>query len=187
MTWSVGLRAPAWSELATAWCDHEIERVLSSRRYGDPGLSPQAAPGEILPEVFDEARRVVREALSQADEASFRAWLGAWLSEPKEHLQVEPLEDKVAPEDLRRRIEGGGLLERSGLARLAFAQDGAEGLLFFANGTARGVPTRLRPLVELLTDQAVLGRDALAEWGSDPQGLALLCQLINEGHHGLID
>ena len=58
MTYSIGFRAPARSELIAQWCDHVISAETDDVRYGDPCLTIQANPGEITQAAIAELHAV---------------------------------------------------------------------------------------------------------------------------------
>ena len=187
MTWSVGLRAPAWRELAADWCEHQGARALPAGRYRDPGLSPQTHGGEVCPEVFAHIRSTLEQALVAADPDDFRAWLGAVLSEPKEHLRLAPAEPPFTSAEFRNAFEAQGLLLRHGWSKLLFCRgDGGDDLLF-ANGEVHRVPKAQGALLQVLTDDRDLLYSELAPWLAEPVALELLCRLYNGGHYVFAD
>jgi len=183
MTWSVGLRAPAWRELAADWCEHRGATALPHGRYRDPGLSPQRHRGEILPEVFAQVRATLEQALTSADPDDFAAWLGAALSDPKEHLRLAPAEAPLTPPELRRALEARRILLRHGWSKLLFCRGQAGDDLLFAGGEAYRLPKAQGALLEVLTDNRDLGFAQLEPWLSEPAALKLLCDLYNAGHY----
>jgi len=183
MTWSVGLRAAAWSELASDWYEHQAERAVPPGRYRDPGLRLQAQSGEILPEVFSQVRTTLEQALTGADADSFRAWLGASLTEPKEHLCLVSTEPILSPAAFHREFAAAGVLLRHGWSRLLFCRgDGADDLLF-ANGEVHHLPKAQVALLGLITGERDLTFNQLAPWLTQPAALGLLCRLYNDGHY----
>jgi 50S ribosomal protein L16 3-hydroxylase len=187
MTWSVGLRAPAWRELAADWCEHQGVRALPADRYRDPGLSPQTHGSEVCPEVFAHIRSTLEQALAAADPDDFRAWLGAYLSEPKEHLRLTPAEPSLTPAEFRRVFEAQGLLLRHGWSKLLFCRgDGGDDLLF-ANGEVHRLPKAQGALLDVITDDRDLPFSELAPWLAEPVALELLCRLYNGGHYVFAD
>ena len=52
MTYSIGFRAPACSELISDWADHVASQLPQDDRYTDPGLRLQDNPGEIAPDAI---------------------------------------------------------------------------------------------------------------------------------------
>lgn len=183
MTWSVGLRAPAWRELAADWCEHRAGRALPPGRYRDPGLKSQAQRGEIRPEVFAHIGATLEQALAEADPDDFRAWLGAFLTEPKEHLRLSPAEAPLTPAEFRRACETQGLLLRHGWSRLLFCRGEGEDDLLFANGELHRLPKAQGALLGVITDEKDLQYPQVAPWLADGAALDLLCRLYNGGHY----
>jgi 50S ribosomal protein L16 3-hydroxylase len=187
MTWSVGLRAGAWRELAADWCEHQGARALPPGRYRDPGLRAQAHRGEVCPEVFTHIRSTLEQALTGADPDEFRAWLGAYLTEPKEHLRLSRAEPPMTPEEFRRAVETQGLLLRHGWSRLLFCRgEGADDLLFAA-GEVHRLPKAQGTLFEVITENRDLLCSQVSPWLADPAALGLLCRLYNGGHYVFAD
>jgi len=182
MTWSVGLRAPAWHDLAADWCEHLGAQVLRGR-YSDSRLRPQVHPGEVASEVFDEVRSTMEQALTGAGPDDFRAWLGALLSEPKEHLRLQPAEAHIGPAQFRRRLAAKGQVLRHGWSRLLFCRGGGDDDLLFANGEVHHLPKTAGPFLELITDARDLDHTRLRPWLGDGPALNLLCRLYNVGHY----
>jgi 50S ribosomal protein L16 3-hydroxylase len=183
MTWSVGLRAAAWRELAADWCEHQAEHALPAGRFSDPGLSLQAQPGEILPEVFAQVRTTLEQGLVGADSDRFRAWLGGFLTEPKEHLRLTPAERALTPSAFRGAVESAGILLRHGWSRLLFCKGEGPDDLLFANGEVYRLPKAQAALLGLVTSERDLAFDQLAPWLTQPAALDLLCRLYNDGHY----
>jgi 50S ribosomal protein L16 3-hydroxylase len=183
MTWSVGLRAAAWRDLASDWCEHLTETRLPQGRYRDPGLRVQTHHGEIRPEVFDTIRTTLEQALTGAGADEFRAWLGATLSEPKEHLRLAPAEPALDPEAFRRAFHGQGLLLRHGWSRLYFCRGEGGADLLFANGEVMRLPSDRGALLAVITDNRDLLLSRVAPWLDQPAALDLLSRLYNAGHY----
>lgn len=186
MTWSVGMRAPDWRELAAAWYDSFIAEHLPRARYRDPDLKPPRHRGEIPVTIVGQVRQTVEAALSGADDATFAAWFGAYLTEPKENLEPEPPDDALEPPAFRRALERAGKIQR-GPSRLLFTQtQGGEVLLFAAGDTYR-LRTELLGVADLITGRRTLTLEQLRPWLDDPDCLDLLCSLYNQGHYELPD
>jgi 50S ribosomal protein L16 3-hydroxylase len=183
MTWSVGLRAAAWRDLASDWCEHLTETRLPPGRYRDPGLRVQPHRGEIRPEVFDAIHATLEQALTGAGADDFRAWLGATLSEPKEHLRLAPAEPELDPEAFRRAFQGQKLLLRHGWSRLYFCRGDGGADLLFANGEVARLPSDQGALLAVITDDRDLPLSRVAPWLDQPAALNLLCRLYNAGHY----
>ena len=186
MTWSLGLRAPDWREMATAWCDHAIAGHLPRARYRDQDLTPPRHRGEIPGVVLAEIRERIETALLGADDDDFASWFGAYVSEPKEHLQPLPPEDVLSPEGLREAIRGAGTLHR-GAARLLFTRTGGGDLLLFASGETHRLPVDCLDFTALITEHRAMDSGQLEPWLDNPACLDLLCTLYNQGHYELGD
>ena len=182
MIWTVRLRAPDWLEQAGAWCDHAICTRLPHTRYRDPDPQPHHHRGEVPAAVLTQIRRRIEEALGGADDEAFAAWFGALLSEPKQHLAVDPAAAPVTALALRTLIERGGGLAR-GPSRVLFSTLDNGPLLLFVGGEPHRLPTACRGFAELLCESRTLERDQLAPWLDQPPCLDLLCTLYNHGHY----
>jgi len=186
MTWSVGMRAPDWQELATAWYDRLIAARLPRARYRDPDLRPPRHRGEIPTAVVAEVRRYLETALSGADDGTFAAWLGAYLTEPKENLEPEPPDYPLEPPAFRRALERAGMIQR-GPSRLLFTQTPGGEVLLFAAGETYRLRAELLGLADLVTGRRTLTQEQLRPWLDDPVCLDLLSSLYNQGHYDLPD
>jgi len=184
MTWSVGLRAPDWRELAGAWCEHVIGTRMPRGRYRDPQPQPHHHRGEVPAAVLTQVHRRIEEALGGADDESFAAWFGARLSTPKGHLAVAPARPPLRPSDLRTLIEEQGGLTR-GPSRVYFSALDPERLLLFIGGETHRLPPACRGLAELLCEPRTVTCGQLAPWLAQPACLELLCTLYNRGHYAL--
>jgi 50S ribosomal protein L16 3-hydroxylase len=84
MTYSIGFRAPAWQELASAFLaylqDHQ-DHLEMRGVYADPGLKPTRHPARIGGDLLRQAQaQLARIRWSRAEVLRF---LGGWLTEPK--------------------------------------------------------------------------------------------------------
>jgi 50S ribosomal protein L16 3-hydroxylase len=186
MTWSVGLRAPDWQEMTTAWCDRAIAERLPRARYRDRDLTPPRHRGEIPRAVLAEIRERIETALTGVDDDAFAAWFGAYVSEPKEHLEPLPRDDTLTPNGLRAELMAAGAIHR-GTARILFTRIGGGDLLLFAGGETHRLPADCLGFAALITEQRTLDAGQLVPWLDHPACLDLLCTLYNLGHYELAD
>jgi 50S ribosomal protein L16 3-hydroxylase len=186
MTWSVGMRAPDWRELATAWYDRLIAERLPRARYRDPHPEPPRHRGEIPGALVREIRRHLESALAGADDTAFAAWLGAYLTEPKENLEPMPRDMPLEPGAFRQDLARRGRIER-GPSRLLFSQTGEGGLLLFAAGETYRLPAAYHGFADLITARRTLTLAQIHPWLDDAVCLELLCTLYNRGHYELPD
>lgn len=174
MTYSIGFRAPARSELIEGWCDHIVDGLVEDDRYTDPDLAPQDNPGEIAPAALDRLHAMAMERLS--DRAGFARWLGQHTSAPKyPDIDYAPEEPFHAGE-LAAFLAEDAPLARNPASRFAFIRDGA-GVILFVDGQSYDCTGPARTLAE-----GICAGDGYVP-GSLPEGPArdLLLDLLNRG------
>jgi len=74
MTYSVGFRAPARSELIAHFCDYILDGLSEDDRYTDPDLTVAADPTTISAEAIDRLHAMVMEKVG--DREAFARWFG---------------------------------------------------------------------------------------------------------------
>jgi len=177
MTYSVGFRAPARSELVEQFCAHIVGEMVDDDRYADPDLTVQANPGEIDAAALARLQAMVAQAVN--DPAAFARWFGAYNSERKyPELDFRP-EEPIAAEDVRELVEDGVALCRNPASRFAFVTQGEGGLTLFVDGQAYDCSGAAAVLAGQLcaADRLVID-SALIE---DEAAVALVVTLFNEG------
>lgn len=177
LTYSIGFRAPSREALLAGWFEHLMDRVEPGRRFADPDLRPVEHPGKIEKDAVDRARAMLEEVL-RLDSEDFRAWFGTHVTSDDSLPPVEPAEDKVGMERLKRRLDAGRRLVRNPLSRVAYVEHG-DGAWLFVNGTAHRASLNL---AGRLGDSNRLGYQDLRDILQQPDDAALLIRLINEGH-----
>lgn len=181
MTCSVGFRAPTLREMAAAWFEQTIEQNLPTTRYRDPALKPQAAPGEIQAKSLAEFRDLLQVRLARLERDN--RWFGRFITEPKEHLQVEPVGEPLSETAFLNRFREAAVIQRHGFTRLAFTRNDGDGNdTLYANGQAYTLPSESGDFLPVVTRQCELHFGYLQEWLAQPVYLALLCRLYNDGH-----
>ena len=179
MTCSVGFRTPTFSEMAADWCNELIESHIPAGRYRDGALAPQQHSGEILPEALSRVSKLL-EKLLHADSETQSRWFGRFITEPKSHLQVYPIDHPISSDELLQQLPDAALV-RNDWTRLAFIRGDSADFLY-ANGEEYALPKPLHPLLEMLTEQRVIEPSELKQWLKITEVPALLTKLINDGH-----
>ncbi|MGB5832595.1 MAG: cupin domain-containing protein [Thiohalocapsa sp.] len=185
VTWSVGLQAPTWHDLASGWFERVAEQLAEAGRWRDPGLGIALEPAELPANVVRRMRARLDQTLLHLDTEAFSIWLGETLTEPKENLILEPIEPPLHQADLLNLLRDQGGLRRDGRSRLLFQRgDGpARGAdLLFANGTTLRLPAGNTGFLSLLCKRTTLSETALTPWLERPACASLLRSLINAGH-----
>ncbi len=188
-TWSVGLRAPAWRELADDWLAQVADRFTPPGRWQDRRSAPPSDPAELDQETLLTMRAVIESGVARARAGDFAAWLGAWLTDPKLNLELEPREPPWPEAEVISALEAVRCFQRDGRSRLLFTAPTAEvdhGLLF-ANGQQHIVAAELLPLLSQLANHRRLELEQLGEWLLDPAARTLVASLFNAGHYLMPD
>ena len=189
-TWSLGLRAPAWRELADDWLAQVAERFTPAGHWRDPPpVTPPRDPAELDAETISLLRARIESGLAAASGEDFQAWLGAWLTEPKLNLALEPPDQPWSIAAVIAVLETDGRLERDGRSQMLFAgpntdPSAEEGMAvsLFANGQAYWLPGDLVPVASLLANSRVLELERIRPWLGREEVQALLGALFNAGH-----
>ena len=176
MTYSIGFRAPARSELVAHWCDHVLEGIAADDLYTDPALQPQAHPGEIDPAALARLQEMVTREL--AEPGAFARWFGTYTSTPKYPDTDWRPEEPAGPEMIRHLLEQGSTLARNPASRMAFVRV-ADGVTLFADGSSFDCPGDLAPLAQAICAGPVVDVPALLM--RDKDALALLSTLHDMG------
>ena len=152
VTWSVGMRGPSQTELLDAWL-HHLAADMRPRHFHDALAPGRIPPAGITATELETARRLMHDLMPHDDD-TFRRWFAAFVTEPKPGFEVQPLEDNLAPGELRARVVSGLPLRRHSWARFATVQleeDRQHALC--AQGECFDAPPGLTPAVELLATQ----------------------------------
>ena len=131
MTYSIGFRAPARSELVEGWCDGAVYDMVEDDRYADPDLTPQDNPGEIAPAAIDRLHAMVMEALG--DREGFVRWLGGHVTTPKYPETDWAPDEPFDIDELGHELVLGTPLARNPASRFAFVRTGG-GVILFVDG-----------------------------------------------------
>ncbi|MGE4431426.1 MAG: cupin domain-containing protein [Sphingobium sp.] len=177
MTYSIGFRAPARSELIADWCDHLMDELQDEDRYADPDLQAQDNPGEISAAALARLREMISGKLLDRD--AFARWFGQYNSMPKYADMDWRPEEPIGMEDARRLVAQGLPLDRNPASRFSFIRDGAASLLLFVDGQCFECAGEAIALAEQLC-----ARDRLPvepQWGQSDRALALIAALYNQG------
>jgi 50S ribosomal protein L16 3-hydroxylase len=188
-TWSVGLRAPAWRELADDWLAQVADRFTPPGRWQDRRLAPPLDPAELDQDSIKAMRRLIESGIAAAGADAFAAWLGAWLTEPKLNLELEPRQPCWAEAEVIAALKASQRFERDGCSRLLFAAPVASDAQasLFANGQRYSLSAKLLPLISLLANRRMLELERVAIWLSDPTARGLITDLFNAGHYRIPD
>lgn len=176
MTYSVGFRAPSAAEVLTHFTDFLAQFLPDEERYSDADLQPSDDPFQIQSDALDRLKALLAEHMS--DERLLLTWFGQFMTEPRYPERVEGPE--LSEDELLSALEDGAILVRNPAARLAWSEVDI-GLLLFASGQSRLLPSKLNELLKLICSADALHVENVGRWLSDEDGRALLCELVKQG------
>lgn len=178
MTFSIGMRAPAASELLLDFAAHTAEALPDSQRFADPDLDPAGDAGEIDDAGLRRARRALGPVAGTLDDDAFADWFGGFITRYR-MAQVpaprkRPIDHAVLAERLPRTR-----LERDPWSRFAWRRRGHDARLYAA-GSVFDAP--LAWARELAGPAREFDGARLATLPQRARGLALLAALVDSGH-----
>lgn len=147
LTFSIGFRAPSRREAAGHFLD-ELPPAADAR-YADPGLKPQAHPGEITAQSRTAIRRLIREVA--ADDRAVDLWFGRHVTTLPEGVRPVPPRQRLAAREFAKRLDAAGMIRLVTAARAAFMRD-KRGITLFLNGDSHALPASCAHFVEALAD-----------------------------------
>ena len=176
MTYSLGFRAPSAAEVLTHFTDFLAQFLPDEERYSDADLAPTDDPYQIQSDALDRLRAMLTEHMG--DERLLLTWFGQFMTEPRypERVQGPDIEEHA----LLAALEDGAVLIRNLSARLAWSEVDI-GLLLFASGQSRLLPSHLKDLLKLICSADAIHAGNLAPWLNDEDGRNLVWQLVKQG------
>ena len=176
-TWSVGMRAPAQSELLLDFAEFLAEPLGESRRYADPDLAPARDSGEIDAAALKRVRAAM-PYFAGADDATLAGWFGRFITRYRSaQLAAAPARRPLDATELLRRLPGGSVL-RNPFSRVAWSRRGRAAELYVA-GDAWHCPLAFARLIAAHRD--IAGERLASACASDSARTALV-DLFSLGH-----
>jgi len=178
MTFSIGFRAPSYSELLSAWTDDQLVHIPARLHYQDPDLQPQAHSGEIDVAARQRIRAIIRQQFVSDEEVD--RWFGRYITEPpSQSMPFEPA-SVLAADQFHSRLVSCGELWRSEFSRLAFMSDGTS-VWLYVDGQEFELAANYTEFVALLCDQRHYSLTELNPHLADKQTREVLTTLYNIG------
>ncbi|MDE2272297.1 MAG: cupin domain-containing protein [Xanthomonadaceae bacterium] len=180
-TFSIGMRAPAASELLLDFAIRVAEALPESRRFADPDLKPAKDSGEIDAQALRRARDALGPAAAMLDNDAFADWFGCFVTRYRVAQAAVPRKRAIDRGTLAKRLPHA-LVERDPWSRFAWHRRGRAARLYAAGG-AFDAPiawacTLAGPVREL-------DGEHLAGLAQQAHGVTLLANLIDAGHFRL--
>ena len=174
MTFSIGMRAPAGSELLLDYVEQLAADMPDTLRYRDPQPMPCGQPGEITEAALAQVHRALGPVAHDADPQSLHIWFGCFITAYRSAQLAAAPDHETDDPQLIRALEHGAMLLRHPWSRMAWSSHSNETRLFVAGATY----VCPRDLATRLCSQRYLDFSTLP----GPTDRATLLQLINAGH-----
>ena len=127
LTYSVGFRAPAESEILSAFIDDLMPGFSESQRYEDKNLQQQENPGEISQQALNKIQEIIRFNTSNTEKIN--RWFGRYITEPK-NLPVNT-SDNLTKHDISELLNSHSTTRRDMQSRISYIKDNNNCHLYF--------------------------------------------------------
>jgi 50S ribosomal protein L16 3-hydroxylase len=181
MTFSIGMRAPAASELLIDFAMHVADTLPESRRFADPDLAPARNAGEIDTAALRRARRALGPTAAMLDDDAFADWFGGFITRYRVAQNAAPRKRPIDPAFVAKRLPHARL-ERDPWTRSAWLRRGRDARLYVAG---QGFDAPLGWARALAGNARELDGNRLMRLPQQVRGIALLASLIDAGHFRL--
>ncbi|HET9818170.1 MAG TPA: cupin domain-containing protein [Rhodanobacteraceae bacterium] len=178
MTFSVGMRAPAASELLLDFSENLAATLPESQRYADPDLAPATAAGEIDAAALERARRALGPIAAMLDNDAFADWFGCFITRYRSAQAPMPRRRPIDRAALARRLSQS-TFRRDPWCRFAWRRTGRDAR-FYSAGMVLDAPIAWART--MASGARTFDGANLAELPHPTRGIALLSELINAGH-----
>ena len=178
MTFSIGFRAPQYSELLAAWTDEQLSHLSDRLHYQDPDLQVSNHNGEITNAALEKIRYIIRQQAIK-DQVIDR-WFGQYITEPPAGQLPYEAETYLSLEQFQSSLIEYGELWRSEYSRFAFIHNNAT-VWLYVDGQEFELATGYAELVALLCDQRRYQLEEIQHHLFNMEPFELLTSLYNMG------
>lgn len=176
LTYSVGMRAPALSEMLVDLAEHMAGHMPDTLRHGDAGMAPATAPGQISSASLARVQQELSMLLG-GDSAALQDWFGRFITRYRLAHDPAALTSAMDAGGLRQALDEGTPWLRHPFARAAWIDADNGRARLFVNGAAYDTSVALAQMVCTTAPTLPLAGIALCEIDR----ISLLA-LINDGH-----
>jgi len=173
LNYSVGFRGPNGRDLISSFADYALENDLGGEHYSDPDLTCRDHVGKVEEYELARIRNMMHALLDQPED--FKQWFGRFATTPRHELDIAPAEPPYEAHDIVDALMQGDSLNRlSGLRVLNVGER------FFVN--SEPLETENYRAADALCRYTRLGRKELGDALQDPEFIAELTALVNQGY-----
>jgi len=178
MTLSIGMRAPASSELLVEFAEQVAASLPESQRYADPDLHPAAEPGEIDGHALRRARAALGVCAQAMDEPTFADFFGRFITGYRSAQNVAPPQRVPAARALEAKLERSTFV-RNPWSRFAWRRT-SKGAVLYVGGESHACP--LAWASTLGGGKRSIAGAELARLPQRAAGVSVLASLMQGGH-----
>jgi 50S ribosomal protein L16 3-hydroxylase len=177
MTFSIGMRAPAESELLLDLAEHVAERQSDSQRYHDPDLRPAPTPGEIDEAALNRLGVSLGPAADLLPRDALAEWFGCFITRYRSAQFAVPPGRRRTRKQLLNALANSATFVRHPWTRFAWVRRRGGATLFAAGKAYRCTLSMARWLCSERIQHLKTPPDEAAQ--------NVLLALINDGHLAL--
>ena len=178
MTFSIGFRAPRYTELLTAWTDDQTLQLPQQRHYQDPDLQVSPHNGEITAAAREKIRAIIRQHYIKDQDID--RWFGQYITEPPPGQLLYDSETNLRVEQFQLSLTDYGELWRNEYSRFAFISD-IDIVWLYVDGQEFKLGMEYAGLVALLCDQRRYQLEAIQPYLFSAEPFEFLTALYNIG------
>jgi 50S ribosomal protein L16 3-hydroxylase len=178
MTLSIGMRAPASSELLVEFAEQVAATLPESQRYADPDLRDATEPGELDAAALKRARAALGACAQAMDEETFADFFGRFITSYRSAQNVAPPPRPPTAKALDAKLESS-TIQRNPWSRFAWRRT-PRGAVLYVAGEAHACP--LAWARALGAGKRSVAGAGLARLPQRAAGVAVLASLVQAGH-----
>jgi len=127
MTYSVGFRAPAKSELLSSFIDDLVPTINETQRYQDNDLPLQENSGEISIHALNKIQNIIR--LAELPDQQINRWYGRYITEVKNPQENNSVQD-LTLSDIEKTLKNNEFAYKDPHSRYAYINSDDECFLY---------------------------------------------------------
>ncbi|GAB3038022.1 hypothetical protein GCM10027285_22280 [Oleiagrimonas citrea] len=177
LTFSIGMRAPAQSELLLDLVEHVAEQLPENERYRDPDLRPAPTPGEIDEAALNRLSERLGPAAELLSRDALAEWFGCFITRYRSAQFAAPPARRRSRKQLLNALAASATFVRHPWTRFAWVRRRGGATLFAAGKAYRCTLSMARWLCSERIQYLKAPPDEAAQ--------DVLLELINDGHLAL--
>ena len=181
MTFSIGFRAPAISDLVADFCEYLIQRCVQADRLSDPGLPAGQPPGQIAPYSLAQIQNVLNRQLSFSP-LEVRHWFGRFITEAQAELAPIPLEPPLQANQLAQHLQQYPHWQRDASTRFAYTLEPMGAITVYIDTHMYPLESPYAWLGELICNRVNYRSTQLQPALDDTRTESLLLEWINQAY-----